>query len=77
MKLAEQIDGQINKGFEPLEAYDQILQDFKLDEEIILNFEYEADKAGLIDELDLNPKEIDLIKKQISQLLFNEFVKEI
>ncbi len=76
-KLLRKIQKEIDKGMDPLNAYEQALEGYELEEEIIITYEIEAEKAGLTNSLDLKSREIKYLEDQLKKSLFNEVLKEI
>ncbi len=76
-ELSNKIQKRINYGMNPLDAYDQVLEKFKFEEEIILAFEFEAEKVGLNQNLELEKSEIKFIENKLKNYLLNKFLKQI
>ncbi len=76
-KLLRKIQKEIDKGMDPLSAYEQALKGYELQEEIIITYEIEAEKAALTNSLDLKSSEIKYLEDRLKKSLFNEVLKEI
>ena len=76
-KLLRKIQKEIDEGMDPLNAYEKVLKGYELEEEIIISYEIEAEKAGLTNSLDLKPREIKFLKDWLEKSLFNEVIKKI
>lgn len=61
----------------PFDAYNKVINDYKMEEEIILRYEIEAEKMKSINELNIKPKEIETIKKKIKNRLFNVILEKV
>ncbi|MFX1274761.1 MAG: hypothetical protein ACFFBP_09435 [Promethearchaeota archaeon] len=75
-KILNKIQNKIENGLNPFEAYDQVFESFELEEEIILLYELEAEKANLIEELEIKPEEITEIKKKIEKNILDYILKK-
>lgn len=76
-KVSRDIQKRIDQGVYPLDAYDEMLKKFDFEEDIILFYDIEAEKADLSKDLTLYPLEIKQIEDQIRSILFNKFLKEV
>ncbi|MFX1321397.1 MAG: hypothetical protein ACFFAQ_07110 [Promethearchaeota archaeon] len=76
-KLSNNIQKEIDKGLDPLSAYEQVLKRYELEQEIIIIYENEAEKAGSTKNLDLKFEEIKFLKDKLKEDLFNKFLQEI
>ena len=74
-KITKEIEKIIQDGIDPLDAYDLVLKKIELDEEIIIIYELEGGKLKDFNLPNLDPKEIELLKKKIKDPLFNKYLK--
>ncbi|MFX1388827.1 MAG: hypothetical protein ACFE9Z_02045 [Promethearchaeota archaeon] len=75
-KIWKYVKNLIEKGMDSLGAYDEAIKDYELGEEIIITYEIEAKKAGLINHLDLKYDDIKKLKKRVKKTLFDKALKD-
>ncbi len=75
-KSWNKIQKKIAEGMDSISAYDEVLKSYTLEEEIILTYEIEVEKAGFTKNLDLKPEEIKEMKDKIKRDLLNRTIKK-
>ncbi|MFW9865406.1 MAG: hypothetical protein ACFFEN_04835 [Candidatus Thorarchaeota archaeon] len=58
-------------------AYDEVLKRYELEEEIIITYEIEAEKAGFTKNYDLSYNEINELKNRVTKVVFNQVLNEV
>ncbi|MFX1502555.1 MAG: hypothetical protein ACFFDH_16455 [Promethearchaeota archaeon] len=75
-ELSNNIDKYIKKGFSVFDAIDEALEEYKLDEEIILKYEFEMVKKNNKNRknLEIPPEQIDKLMNDVKKLVYNKYI---
>ncbi len=74
--LSNKINELIQKGFSVFNAIDESFKEYKLDEEIILKYEFEMIKKDNNDNknLEISPEQINKLMDEVKKLVYNKFI---
>jgi len=75
-ELLDKINNRIEKGTNSFDAYNSVIDNYEMEEEITLKYEIEAEKMNFIDDIDIKPEEVEKIKKIIEKKLFNSILEK-
>ncbi|MFW9900493.1 MAG: hypothetical protein ACFFDY_04300 [Candidatus Thorarchaeota archaeon] len=67
----------IKKGQSLFKAIDFALKEYRLEEEIILKYEFEMIKRGTKDNLELTTDQVNKIKNEIEKLIYDKYLEKI
>jgi len=74
-ELLDKINNRIEKGINSFDAYNSVIDNYEMEEEITLKYEIEAEKI-IIDDIDIKPEEVEKIKNRIEKKLFNTILEK-
>ncbi|MFX1572952.1 MAG: hypothetical protein ACFFB0_09390 [Promethearchaeota archaeon] len=75
-EISNLIKMQIEKGIQVFQAIDNALQEFELEDEIMIKYEVEMVKRGNTKNLDIKPAQIDKLKDEIIKLVYNKYLNK-
>ncbi|MFX1313504.1 MAG: hypothetical protein ACFFHD_12955 [Promethearchaeota archaeon] len=73
-EISNIIKEQTEKGIDIFQAIDNVLKEYKLEDEIIIKYESEMVKRGNKKSLDIKPMNINNLKNEIINLIYNKFL---